>query len=149
MSDSGDWHDARCHCGTVRFRVQLDGGLASARRCTCSLCRMRGAVTLSAALDGIEIVDGAGMLTEYRFNTGTARHFFCSRCGIYTHHNRRSNPNQFGVNAACLEGISPFDFACVPVNDGIDHPADGPANRGVVGYLRFESVPKDDETPGC
>ena len=103
---------------------------------------MRGAVAVSAATDGVEIVQGTHHLTEYRFNTGTARHFFCSQCGIYTHHQRRSNPRQFGVNAACIEGVSPFDFACVPVNDGINHPSDGPANRGIIGWLRFD--PADD-----
>lgn len=136
MVDAEGWSRAACHCGAVRFRVRLTGGLDSARRCDCSLCRMRGAVTVSAALDDIEIIEGAEALTEYRFNTGVARHFFCSRCGIYTHHQRRSNPDQYGVNAACLDGVSPFDFAEVPVNDGRNHPADG--GGGVIGVLKFE-----------
>jgi hypothetical protein len=75
-------------------------------------------------------------LTEYRFNTGQAVHFFCSVCGIYTFHQRRSNPQQYGVNVACIDGVSPFDFPCVEVNDGVNHPKDG--GGGVVGYLRYE-----------
>lgn len=134
--DSGGWTPAACHCGAVRFRVRLAGGLDSARRCDCSLCRMRGAVAVSAGLGDIEILEGVEALTEYRFNTGAARHFFCSRCGIYTHHQRRSNPNQYGVNVACLEGVSPFDLAEVPVNDGRNHPSDG--GGGVIGVLKFE-----------
>lgn len=134
--DAQGWTPAACHCGAVRFRVRLADGLSSARRCDCSLCRMRGAVAVSAGLDDIEILEGSGALTEYRFNTGAARHFFCSRCGIYTHHQRRSNPHQYGVNAACLEGVSPFDFAEVPVNDGVHHPSDG--GGGVIGVLQFE-----------
>ena len=35
-----------CHCGQVRFRVTLAEGLSTARRCSCSFCRMRGAVTV-------------------------------------------------------------------------------------------------------
>lgn len=134
--DAAGWTRAACHCGAVRFRVRLAEGLESARRCDCSLCRMRGAVAVSAGLGDIDILDGVEALTEYRFNTGTARHFFCSRCGIYTHHQRRSKPNQYGVNVACLEGVSPFDFAEVPVNDGRHHPGDG--GGGVIGVLRFE-----------
>jgi hypothetical protein len=130
---------AACHCGAVRLRVRLREGLASARRCDCSLCRMRGAVAVSAELVDLEVLEGREALTEYRFNTGAARHFFCSRCGIYTHHQRRSNPNQYGVNAACLEGVSPFDFDEVPVNDGQNHPSDG--GGGIVGVLRFERTP--------
>lgn len=125
-----------CHCGAVRFRARLSDGLATARRCTCSLCRMRGAVAVSAQVGDLEIVQGEETLSEYRFNTGTARHFFCSRCGVYTHHQRRSNPEQYGVNVACLKNVSPFDLAEVPVMDGVNHPRDG--GGGLVGVLRFE-----------
>jgi len=128
-----------CHCRSVRFQVRLSNGLRTARRCTCSYCRMRGAVVVTAPLEGLKILSGEAMLTAYQFNTGTAKHFFCSRCGIYTHHRRRSNPDELGVNVACLEGISPFDFGEVIVNDGINHPADdtGKMRSGIAGVLRF------------
>ncbi len=134
--DDDDRAQGACHCGAIRFRVRLSEGLASARRCDCSLCRMRGAVAVSAQVGELEIVEGEAVLSEYRFNTGTARHFFCSNCGIYTHHQRRSNPGQYGVNLACLKGASPFDLAEVPVLDGVHHPRDG--GGGVAGVLRFE-----------
>ena len=105
MQENTPWTRGACHCGTVRFRVRLTDGLNTARRCTCSFCRMRGAVAVSAELADLEVLAGEDRLTLYRFNTGTARHWFCSVCGIYTHHQRRSNPRQFGINAACLEEI--------------------------------------------
>jgi hypothetical protein len=131
--------DGACHCKTVRFYVQLTDGLRSARRCNCSYCRMRGGVAVSANLDGIAIIAGAETLSTYQFNTMSAKHYFCSKCGIYTHHQRRSNPNQFGVNVACLEGISPFDFDEVPVYDGVHHPSDRrqPGEATVAGILNF------------
>ena len=135
MSDQPKTFAAACHCGTVRFRVTLSEGLASARRCSCSFCTMRGAVAVSAHLDGIRFEQGEEDLTLYQFNTGTAKHYFCSKCGIYTHHQRRSNPKEFGVNVACLDGVSPFDFAEVVVHDGVNHPSDGPS--GIAGVLRF------------
>lgn len=129
-----------CHCGAVRFRVRLSDGLRTARRCTCSYCRMRGAVAVSAPLDGFTLLQGGEALSLYTFNTGSARHWFCSRCGIYTHHRRRSNPNQYGVNVACLDGLSPFDFDAVTVLDGENHPADGRAGgvSRIAGVLRYE-----------
>ena len=127
----------QCHCGQVRFQVELGDGLNSIRRCTCSYCRMRGAVAVSAALDGIRFIRGEDALTRYRFNTGAAQHFFCSRCGIYTHHQRRSNPAQYGVNVACLDGVSPFDFPEVPVMDGVQHPSDNGGWARQAGTLRF------------
>jgi hypothetical protein len=127
--------DGACHCGAVRFRVRLSDGLRSARRCNCSFCRMRGAIAVSAPLDGFALLSGADALAVYQFNTGTAVHHFCRHCGIYTHHRRRSNPNEYGVNVACL-GISPFDFAEIAVLDGQNHESDGGAG-GVAGVLRY------------
>lgn len=127
--------DAACHCGAVRLRVRLSDGLRTARRCDCSFCRMRGAVAVSAPLDGITVVAGADQLAEYRFNTKTAVHHFCKVCGIYTHHQRRSNPSQYGVNVAILEGVSPFDFAEIPVGNGRHHSSDG--GGGKAGTLSY------------
>lgn len=117
-------HKLTCHCGAVELSVTLSEGLNTARRCDCSFCRRRGAIAVSAPLDGIKIVKGAENLTLYTWGTGTAKHYFCSTCGIYTHHQRRSNPNQYGVNVAALEGVNPSDLGEVPWNDGVNHPSD-------------------------
>lgn len=127
----------QCHCGAVRFQVVLSDGLNSIRRCTCSYCRMRGAVMAMAAIGGIRFLQGEDVLTSYRFQTRTAEHFFCSRCGIYTHHQRRSDQSQYAVNVACLDGVSPFDFAEVPVVDGVNHPSDTGKPTRLAGTLRY------------
>jgi hypothetical protein len=102
---------------------------------------MRGAIAVSAHLSDIEFVEGEEHLTLYQFHTGTAKHYFCKTCGIYTHHQRRSNTSQFGINVACIAGISPFDFAQVQVMDGISHPSDSGTGPKVAGMLRFEQTP--------
>lgn len=128
-----------CHCGSVRFTVTLTEGFASARRCNCSICRMRGAVAVTSTPADFKLTSGARDLATYRFNTGTAEHHFCRTCGIYTHHKRRSNPRELGVNVACLEGVSPFDFDAVAVFDGQRHPCDDSEHRTyAAGVLRFE-----------
>lgn len=128
-----------CHCGAIQFTVTLTEGFSSARRCTCSICRMRGAVAVTSTPNAFRIMQGGDKLATYRFNTKTAEHHFCSQCGIYTHHKRRSNPDQLGVNVACLEGVSPFDFRELIVFDGSRHPADNAGHRTyVAGVLRFE-----------
>lgn len=128
----------QCHCGAVRFEATLSDGFASIRRCDCSYCRMRGAVVAMAETGGVKILKGEDALTTYRFHTGTARHFFCSRCGIYTHHQRRSDPNSFAVNVACLDGVSPFDFSEVPVVDGVNHVQDTSKPTRRAGMLRYD-----------
>jgi hypothetical protein len=88
------------------------------------MCARRGAVVTSVPLDAFRILQGAENLTLYQFNTKTAEHYFCSTCGIYTHHRRLSNPNQFGVNVACIEGVNPFELGDIPTTDGINHSSD-------------------------
>jgi hypothetical protein len=117
-------HKGSCHCGAVQFEVVLPNGLEEPRRCSCSICRKHGAIVASVELAGLRVTKGAEKLTLYQFNTMTAKHYFCSNCGIYTHHQRRSNPGQYAFNTACLEGIDPFELGDVPVTDGINHPSD-------------------------
>ncbi|MFK0332492.1 GFA family protein [Rhizobium sp. NPDC090275] len=138
MTDARPQRNATCHCGTVKFKVRLTDEFNTIRRCTCSYCRMRGAIAASANLDDIEFVEGEDNLTLYQFHTGTAKHYFCKTCGIYTHHQRRSNTSQFGINVAVIEGVSPFDFAEVKVMNGIAHPNDSGGTSEVAGVLRFE-----------
>jgi len=117
-------HKLTCHCGAVEIELSLPNGIEDPRRCNCSMCRRRGAIAASVPLDGLKILSGEDKLSLYQFNTMTAKHFFCSVCGIYTHHQRRSNPDQFGFNVACLEGFDPFSLKDVPVLDGVNHPSD-------------------------
>lgn len=117
-------HKATCHCGAVELELKLPNGLVDPHRCNCSICRRKGAVVASVALDGLRVVRGEDKLTLYQFNTNTAKHYFCSACGIYTHHQRRSNPNEYGVNVGCFERVSPYDLGEIPVTDGVNHPSD-------------------------
>ena len=129
--------NGKCHCGAVHFEASLADGFNSILRCTCSYCRMRGAAVVTARMGGIKILKGEDALTSYRFNTGAAQHFFCSRCGIYTHHQRRSDTSLYAVNVACLDGVSPFDFAEMPVFDGVNHTKDTGKPTRRAGTLRF------------
>ena len=117
-------HRASCHCGAVVLELDLPKGIVDPRRCDCSMCRRRGTIVASVPLSGIRIVDGEEYITLYQFNTRTAKHYFCSRCGIHTHHQRRSNPHQFGFNVGCLEGVNPLALGQVKTYDGVNHPAD-------------------------
>jgi hypothetical protein len=122
----GPTHRLSCHCGAVVLELELPDGIVDPRRCNCSMCRRRGAIAASVPLAGLKIVQGEDALQVYQFNTMTAKHFFCGRCGIYTHHQRRSNPSQYGYNVGCLEGVDPFELGPVPTHDGVHHPADSP-----------------------
>jgi len=141
MTDYTQILNGACHCGSVTFTVQLLDGLETARRCTCSMCLRRGVIPVSAKLEDFQITSGEDKLSCYRFGTQTAKHYFCQRCGIYTHHQRRSSPDQFGVNPACLEGFDIFHLEDVPILDGTRHPRDEPDGKiKWIGNLKHEGL---------
>ncbi len=109
---------ASCHCGAVQLAIRFEDGLRNIRRCGCSLCRRRGAVMASVPLAALAVTKGADQLASYRWGTGVAEHHFCRTCGIYTHHKRRSNPDEYGINIACIAGVHPYRYGEVPVGNG-------------------------------
>ena len=117
-------NSGKCHCGNVEFEVELPNGFEELGRCNCSMCARRGAVVTSVPLSAFRIVKGANQLSLYQFNTKKAEHYFCANCGIYTHHKRRANPNQYAVNVACIEGVNPFELGDIPTTEGINHSCD-------------------------
>lgn len=113
-----------CHCGSVQFEIELPNGFEELSRCNCSMCSRRGAVVTPVPMSAFKVVHGEENLSLYQFGTKTAEHYFCSICGIYTHHRRRSNPNQFSVNVACIKGVDPFELGTIPTINGINHSCD-------------------------
>jgi hypothetical protein len=71
--------------------------------CNCSICEKTGTLHLLVTRERFRLLSGEDVLTEYRFNTGTARHLFCSVCGIKSFYVPRSHPQGISVNARCLD----------------------------------------------
>ncbi len=101
-----------CHCRLVRFRVTatLDG----VTYCNCSICTMKGFLHLIVPAGQFELLSGEDALSDYRFNTGVARHLFCRHCGISAFYIPRSDPDKIDVNVRCLDGV---DLAAIPIHD--------------------------------
>jgi hypothetical protein len=95
-------HTGGCHCGAVKFEVDAPARIV-ASDCNCSICRMSGFLHLIVPRSRFRLLQGADQLTEYKFNTGTARHLFCSRCGVKSFYVPRSNPDGYSVNVHCLD----------------------------------------------
>ena len=83
----------------------------------------------------IQLLSGEDSLGTYHFGTGVAAHHFCRVCGINTHHHRSSVPGQVAVSAACLDGVSPFDFLELPVWEGERETP--PGQDVLAGVLRY------------
>ena len=114
MNNDQHWHAGSCHCGSVRFRVRLTSDKAIA--CNCSICAKKGMINVIVAAEDFELLAGADMLADYQFNTETAHHRFCQRCGIHPFSRPRSHPDGYDVNARCFD--AGFDFLTVEEFDG-------------------------------
>ena len=115
MTDANVTHNGGCHCGAVAFEVDAPAKIV-ASDCNCSICRMSGYLHLIVPRSRFRLLQGADGLTEYKFNTGTARHLFCGRCGVKSFYVPRSNPDGYSVNVRCLDSatieqveVQPFD----------------------------------------
>lgn len=96
------WKRGSCHCGAVCFEV-LAPDEVEVQACNCSICRKCGYLHLIVPRSRFRLLRGAAKLTTYVFNTQTARHTFCSVCGIKSFYVPRSHPNGYSVNFRCLE----------------------------------------------
>lgn len=116
-----------CHCGAVRFHID-EAAIMELTTCNCSLCARRNAVMAKIPQAALKVLAGEDALACYEWNTRRAKHYFCSRCGIYVFHRKRAAPDHFGVNVFCLEG---FDAASLPVRatDGINMTIEDPDAR--------------------
>jgi len=110
-----------CHCGRVRFEVELD--LDHVRACDCSICRRRGALIHRVAKERLRILTPLADLTLYQWHTRTAEDWFCPTCGILPFRRPRDRTADeiasgmpeftgWGVNVRCLEDV---DLEAIPV----------------------------------
>jgi hypothetical protein len=109
------WRTGGCHCGAVRFEV-LAPDEVEAKECNCTICRKAGYLHLIVEKERFRLVEGADKIATYGFNTGTAKHHFCSVCGVKSFYVPRSKPDGYSVNVRCLDDgqvrvvrIVPFD----------------------------------------
>ena len=112
-----------CHCGKVEALINIKN-IEKKIKCNCSICKRKGAIMSMVKNENFKIVKGINYLKLYQFHTKVAKHYFCSECGIYTHHNPRSNPAMTGFNVACVDEIDTFTIEDITINDGKNHPLD-------------------------
>src|SRR5690242_13499012 len=97
------FYQGGCHCGRVRFRVNAE--LDRVTECNCSIWAKKGFLHWIVPPDRFELLSGQDALSTYQFGTRTARHHFCTTCGIASFYVPRSDPDKVDVNVRCLDGI--------------------------------------------
>ncbi|MBI2754677.1 MAG: GFA family protein [Betaproteobacteria bacterium] len=121
-------HTGGCHCGRVRFEVTAPAHL-EVSECNCSICSKTGFLHLIVPKSRFRLLSGEDVLTTYQFNTRTAKHLFCSVCGIKSFYVPRSHPDGYSVNARCLDEGTVEEMSVTKV-DGRNWEKHYPAGRG-------------------
>jgi hypothetical protein len=108
-------HTGGCHCGRVRYEVRAPARV-TVSQCNCSICSKSGHLGLIVPKERFRLLAGEDCLSTYTFNTGVAKHLFCSRCGIKSFYVPRSHPDGISVNARCLDPGTVEHMEIVPFN---------------------------------
>ena len=95
-------HRGGCHCARVRYEFEAEADLVVSE-CNCSVCSKSGYLGVIVPRERFRLLRGEDHLSEYTFNTGTARHRFCRHCGIKSFYVPRSHPDGVSVNLRCVE----------------------------------------------
>lgn len=117
MTSGMSWRAGGCHCGAVRFEVETPD-VVEVEDCNCSMCARTGYLHLIVPASRFRLTAGEDRLSSYSFNTGTAKHLFCSACGIKSFYVPRSNPDGFSVNLRCLDDPRGFTEVRIVNFDG-------------------------------
>lgn len=100
-------HRGSCHCGAVRFEVELDLG-AGAGRCNCTVCTKTSVTSAIVKPPAFALSAGESALAEYQWGAKIARRFFCKHCGVHCFgrgHLAELGGDYVSVNLNCLDDV--------------------------------------------
>ena len=98
-------HTGRCHCGAVRFSVEIDASKGT--QCNCTICRRVNQVGASVKPAAFQLLQGKESLTTYANRIGAR--YFCKVCGIesFAYGQMPDGKPMAAINANCLDGVEP------------------------------------------
>jgi hypothetical protein len=103
-------HQGGCHCGAVRFEIDLDATRGT--RCNCSICTKLDPLGAHAKPEAFVLRSGAESLSEYVWGGKISRRFFCKHCGVHSFargHLAELGGDYVSVNLNCLDDVDPRD----------------------------------------
>ena len=98
-------HAGGCHCGKVRYEVDMN--LANALSCNCSICMKKGTLLDFVPAESFKLLSGEQDLTRYQFNKKVIDHLFCKHCGVQSFAIGAAPDGKkvVAVNVRCLDNI--------------------------------------------
>lgn len=98
-------HSGGCHCGKVRYEVEMK--IENAISCNCSICSKRGSLLDFVPESNFKLLSGEADLRDYQFNKKVIHHLFCTICGVSSFA-KGSSPDgskMIAVNLRCLDDV--------------------------------------------
>jgi hypothetical protein len=99
-------HAGSCHCGAVRFQVEIDAGKGT--RCNCTICAKLGATGGHVKPAAFALASGEESLGSYEWGAKISKRFFCKHCGVYcfgSGHLAELGGDFVSVNMNCLDDV--------------------------------------------
>lgn len=115
-----------CHCGAVRFEVDVDIA-AGTGKCNCTICAKTRLWLVNALPEAFRLIAGDADLTDYRGKNPVAHHLFCKHCGVrpfeWVDMPNMSGTKYYNINVSCLDGVDIDELVAVPVSyyDGLNN----------------------------
>jgi hypothetical protein len=100
-------YEGSCHCGAVRFEVELDLSKGGGR-CNCSICQRVAQFGSMVKPAAFRLLAGEGNLGIYEWGQKISRRHFCKTCGVHCFgagHLEVLGGDFVSVNLNCLEGV--------------------------------------------
>jgi hypothetical protein len=106
-------HTGGCHCGAVRFEVELEA--VHGGRCNCSICTKIAQTSAIVKPSAFRLLKGAESLSSYAWGAAISTRYFCKHCGVHCYgagHLAEVGGDYVAANLNCLDHI---DVSTIPV----------------------------------
>ena len=123
-------HLGGCHCGKVRFEVEVDA--TSGSRCNCTVCTKINGTGGFAKPEAFKLLSSEDALGVYEWGAKISKRYFCKSCGIHCFgrgHLAELGGDYVSVNFNCLDDIDLRDVKVVHWDGRHNNWQAGPRNE--------------------
>jgi hypothetical protein len=111
-------HHGSCHCGAVRFDVDME--LQGLITCNCSICGRTGSIMAFVPKSTLTQTAGEDQLSDYQFGKKTIHHVFCKTCGVrpFAWGVGQKGEEYAMINVRCLDDVDVHKVTIAQQYDG-------------------------------
>jgi hypothetical protein len=123
-------HTGGCHCGAVRYQVEIDASQGS--RCNCSICNKVSLLSGLVKPEAFRLLSGEDSIAKYGFNHNVSKRSFCKHCGVHCFaagHLAVLGGDFVSINLNTLDDVDPLDVKVIYWDGRHDNWQAGPSDQ--------------------